>query len=107
MAKQLPVRMFFNAVAMGVFSLYYLSRHNEISRIKKLRFSVDMVVNVTARALFAGVVADFFTRKLFVNYYRIKQHKVANNEIRKVMRSMPNARPLLMPHQRANSYIWS
>ena len=41
---------------------------------------------------------DVVTRKLFVNYDRVVEHKVANNEIRKIMRTMPNARPLLMPH---------
>ena len=99
--------MFFNACAMGFFSLYYLSRHHEINRIKRLKFSLDMMVNVSARALLAGVVSDVITRKMFVNYDRLTEHKVANNEIKKIMRTMPNARPYLKPHERPNSYYWA
>ena len=105
MAKQLPVRMFFNALAMGAFSLFYLSRANEMARIKKLKFSIDMMVNVGSRALLAGVVSDLVTRKMFINYDKIRNHKAANNEIRKVMRAMPNARPYLKVHEKPNSYF--
>ena len=107
MAKQIPIRMFFNAIAMGCASLYYLSRHHEINRVKRLVFSVDMMVNVGTRALVAGVVADVVTRKLFVNYDRLTAHKVAVNEVRKVMRTYPNARPLLKPHEKPNSYYYA
>ena len=105
MAKQMPVRMFFNGLAMGAFSLYYLSRHNEIARIRRLKFSVDMVAQVSVRAIGAGFIADFFTRKLFVNYDKIRNHKAAHNEIRKVMRSFPDAKPYLKVHEKPNSYI--
>ena len=90
--------MFLTAAAMGVASLYYVSRANEINRIKNLKFSIDMMVNVGARALVAGVLADVCTRKLFVNYEKITKHKVASNEVRKIMRTYPNARPYLAPH---------
>ena len=106
-AKLLPLRMFFNAAAMGAFSLYYLSRHNELNRLKRLQFSFDMIFNVTIRAVFAGVVADACTRKLFVNYNRLTEHKVATNEIKKIMRQAPNARPYLKPHEKPNSYYFS
>ena len=99
--------MLLNTTAAGMFSLYYISRHNELNRIKKLTLSIDMIVNVSVRALFAFGCADIATRKLFVNYDKITQHKVANNEIKKIMRSMPNARPYLMPHKKPNSYYWS
>ena len=105
MAKQLPLRMFFNAVAMGAFSLYYLSRHNEIQRIRNFRFSVDMVVQVSVRALGAGIVADFCTRKAFINYDALRNHKAANNEIKKVMRTFPNRRPYLAVWEKPNSYL--
>ena len=97
--------MFFNGLAMGAFSLYYLSRSNEIARIRKLRFSVEMVLQVSWRALAAGICADFATRKAFVNYDALRNHKAANNEIRKVMRTFPNARPYLKVHEKPNSYI--
>ena len=99
--------MFFNAVAMGAASLYYLSRHNEINRLKRMVFSVDMIVNVGARALVAGVAADVVTRKLFINYDRLTKHKVATNEVKKIMRTYPNARPYLAPHERPNSYFYA
>ena len=86
MAKQIPARMFFNALGMGVASLYYLSRHNEINRVRRLVLSFDMMMNVGARALIAGVAADVVTRKLFVNYDRLTAHKVAVNEVKKIMR---------------------
>ena len=99
--------MFFNACAMGAAGLYYLSRHNEINRVKRLVFSIDMALNVGSRALVAGIVADVCIRKLFVNYDRLTAHKVATNEVKKVMRTYPNARPLLMPHQKPNSYYYA
>ena len=106
-AKLIPLRMFFNAVAMGAFSLYYLSRHNEINRIRRLKFSMDMIINVSARAVFAGLLSDSATRHLFVNYNRLTEHKVAANEVKKIMRTMPNARPYLKPHEKPNSYYWA
>ena len=106
-AKMIPLRMALNGLAMGAFSLYYLSRHNEINRIRRLKFSIDMIINVTVRALLAGVVADVGTRKLFVNYDRLTEHKVATNEVRKLMTTMPNHRPILKPHERPNSYYWA
>ena len=107
MAKQIPVRMFFNAVAMGAASLYYLSRHNEINRVKRLVLSLDMMVNVGARALLAGVAADVVTRKLFINYDRLTEHKVAVNEVKKIMRQAPNCRPYLGVHEKPNSYYFA
>ena len=56
---------------MGIFSIFYLSRHTEINRIRRLKFSVDMIINVVARSLLAGVISDLATRKLFVNYDKI------------------------------------
>ena len=107
MAKQIPARMFFNAVAMGIASLYYLSRHNEINRVKRLVFSLDMIANVGARALVAGVCADVVSRKMFVNYARLTEHKVAVNEVKKIMRQAPNARPYLAVHEKPNSYFFA
>ena len=107
MAKQIPARMIFNAMAMGVASLYYLSRHNEINRVKRLVFSLDMIANAGARALVAGVCADVVSRKMFVNYGRLTEHKVAVNEVKKIMRQAPNARPYLAVHEKPNSYYFA
>ena len=99
--------MFFCAFAMGASSLYYLSRNHEINRVRRLKLSVDMMINVGARSVLAAGVADVVTRKLFVNYDRVLEHKVAKNEVSKIMRTMPNARPYLAPHQRPNSYYYA
>ena len=107
MNKQMPVRMFLIGTFVGASSLYYLSRNAEIKRIRQLKFSVDMIFNVAARGLVAAVAGDLIGRKLFVNYRRIQQHKVAKNEVSKIMRTMPNARQYLMPHQRPNSYYYA
>ena len=99
--------MFFNFLAMGAAGLYYISRHNEINRVKRLVFSIDMIANVGARALLAGLVSDVATRKMFVNYDRLRDHKVAVNEVKKIMRQAPNARPYLAPHEKPNSYYFA
>ena len=103
----IPLRLFFCAFAAGASSIYYLSRNHEINRIRRLKLSVDMMVNVGARSVLAAGVADVVTRKLFVNYDRVVEHKVAKNEVSKIMRTMPNARPYLAPHQRPNSYYYA
>ena len=106
MARKLPIRLLFNALAMGAAGFYYLSRHNEINRLKRLVFSIDMMVNVGSRALVAGVVSHYVTKNLFVSQRRLTEHKVAENEVRKIMRQAPNARPYLAPHEKPNSYFW-
>ena len=101
----LPLRMAFNGLAVGAFSLFYLSRHHELNRVRRMKFSIDMLLNVGARSVLAFVVSDVCTRKLFVNYDAITQHKVAVNETKKIMRTYPHARPYLRHFERPNSYI--
>ena len=103
----IPLRIFFCATAMGLSSLYYLSRNHEINRIRNLKFSIDMMLNAGTRAVGAGIVMDVVTRKLFVNYDRVVEHKTAKNEVSKIMRTFPNARPYLMPHEKPNSYYFA
>ena len=107
MSKQRPARLFLMTAAVGISSLYYLSRNAEINRIRQLKISFDMLVNVSVRAIPAALAGDFIGRKLFVNYKKQTSHKVANNEIKKIMRTFPNARPMLMPHQKPNSYYYA
>ena len=98
MAKMIPFRLCFTGLAVGVTSLYYLSRNHEINRIKNLKFSFDMIFQVGWRAVVAAIVGDVASRKLFVNYQKVTENKVANNEIKKIMRTFPNTRPMLAPH---------
>ena len=57
-----------------------------------------MIFNVGIRAAGAAILGDVISRKLFINYQKITEHKVASNELKKVMRTFPNARPMLAPH---------
>ena len=98
--------MAFDSLAVGGMSVYYLARHNEFGRVKGLRITLDLAVNVFGRALLTGVVADAVSRRMFVNYLALKQHKMADNEVKKVMRMMPDAKPHLAPHKKPNSYFW-
>ena len=57
-ARNLPFRLFTNTFAAGACGLYYLSRHNEVGRLKAFRVTIDVVVNVVARSALAFLVAD-------------------------------------------------
>ena len=98
--------MAFIGIAVGAFTLFFLSRHNEINRVRRLKFSIDMLVNVGARSALAFVVSDLFTRKLFVNYDALTKHKTGVNEVKKIMRTYPDAKPHLRPHEKPNSYLF-
>ncbi len=50
--------MAFNGLAAGGMALYYMSRHNEVGRVKALKLSFDLAFNVLARSLLTVVVAD-------------------------------------------------
>ena len=90
--------MIFIGAFAGISGLYYLSRTNEINRIRNLKFSLDMMINVNVRMIGGALVGDFVGRKLFINYNKVNEHKVANHEVRKIMRQFPNARPYLGVH---------
>ena len=105
-AKMLPLRMAFNGLAVGAFSLFYLSKHHELNRVRRMKFSIDMIINVGARSALAFLVSDVCTRKLFVNYDGLTKHKTAVNEVKKIMRTYPDARPYLRPHEKPNSYLF-
>ena len=105
-ARNIPFRVGFNGLAVTGAALYYITRHNEFGRAKALKITFDLVINVAVRSLFAVVVADQVSRRLFVNYYAMKTHQIAEYEIKKVMRFWPSAKPYLAPHQRPNSYFW-
>ena len=105
-ARCIPFRVAFNGLAAGSAALYYLSRTNELARVRAFRISFDMVFGVAWRVLFATVVADQISRRMFVNYRALKQHEMAEYEVKKVMRTWPHAKPHLAPHKRPNSYFW-
>ena len=107
MAKNLPIRLACVGLFAGFSAFYYISRNHEINRLRNLKVSFDLIFNVGARALVFGVVGEVFARKFFVNYDRITQDKCARNEIKKVMRTFPDAKPYLLPHEKPNSYYYA
>ena len=102
----MPLRLAFAGLFGGAAAFYYISRNHEINRLRQLKISFDLIANVAARGLVFGVAGEVFARKLFVNYYRIQQDKCARNEVKKIMRTFPDAKPHLLPHQKPNSYYY-
>ena len=91
---------------MSTIGLYYLTRHNELGKLMRFHISLDMVFGLVWRCAITGLAADIASRRLFVNYYRLRQHTMAENEIKKVMRMWPNARPHITIAEKPNSYFW-
>ena len=60
--------------------------HNEIHRLRTLSISLDLVFGLAWRLALTGVVSDQISRRMFVNALKLKQHKMAEYEIKKVMR---------------------
>ena len=67
-ARNVPFRMLFNASAMGAAALYYLTRNNEMHRIRTFSISLDLVFGLGWRLAAAGLLADQASRRMFVNY---------------------------------------
>ena len=105
-ARNVPFRLIFNMAAMGTMTVYYLTRHNEVHRIRNFSISLDLVFGLGWRLALAGVVADQASRRMFVNYEKLRQHKIAENEVRKIMVKFPNGKTLRAPYQKANSWWW-
>ena len=99
-------RLAVDGAAMGLAATYYLTRHNQFHKMMRLSFSVDMMFGIFWRGAAAFVVTDIVSRRMFVNYVAMKKHQMAENEIRKVMRQMPHAKPYVPAHKKPNSYFW-
>ena len=84
-AKNIPFRMMFNAAAMGAVAIYYITKNAEMHRIRYLSISLDLVFGLGWRMALAGVVADQASRRMFVNYEKLRQHKMAEHEVKKIM----------------------
>ena len=96
----------FNGAAMGVAAVYYLTKNNEMHRIRYLSISLDLVFGLAWRLALAGVVADQASRRMFVNYEKLRQHQMAVNEVKKIMVKFPNAKTLRPVHKKANSWFF-
>ena len=73
-SKNIPFLLLFNAAAMWASALYYLTKNNEMNRIKYLSISLDLVFGLVWRMALAGVVADQASRRMFVNYHKLREH---------------------------------
>ena len=93
-------------MAVAGTAIYHLSRHNQLGRMKALSVSFDMVFGVAWRSTVAVLVADQFSRRLFVNYVALRKHEMAEYEVKKIMRTWPNPKPHLARYEKPNSYFW-
>ena len=57
-ARNVPFRMIFDFAAMGTMALYYLTRHNELHRVRNLSISADLIFGLGWRLAIAGLLAD-------------------------------------------------
>ena len=105
-ARNVPFRMAFNGLAAGSTILYYLSRHNQLGRVRAMSISFDMVFGIAWRSAAVLLVSDQFSRRLFCNYIALRKHEMAEYEVKKVMRTWPNPKPMTDPHLKPNSYFW-
>ncbi|CDW83091.1 UNKNOWN [Stylonychia lemnae] len=99
-SRNIPFRMLFDLGAIGGSAVYFLTRHNQLNSVKTLSISLNLVFGLTWRVLFAAVISDQISRRLFVNSYKLKQNQMANYECRKIMVQWPNAKQLPAPHQK-------
>ena len=83
-----------------------MSRHGEMARVRALRISPDLVLNLAVRGALAFVVADQVGRRMFYDYGLMQRHKMARYEAKKVMRMWPDAMPYQTVHRKANGYFW-
>ena len=66
--------MLFDLGAIGGTALYYVTRNNELHRLRSFSLSLNLVWGLTWRVLIATVFADQVSRRLFVNSYKLKEH---------------------------------
>ena len=57
-SRNIPFRMVFDLGAIGGTALYYVTRHNELHRLRSFTLSLNLVFGLTWRVLIAALVAD-------------------------------------------------
>ena len=105
-ARNVPFRLMFNAAAMGASAIYFLTKNNQMHRIKHFSISLELVFGLGWRLALSGLVADQASRRIFVNYEKLRQHNMAANEVKKIMVKFPHSKQLRAPHRKANSWFW-
>jgi hypothetical protein len=99
-------RWAFNMGVTGIWIAYFLRRNSQTSKLLNFRVDLEMMFAVSWRSIVAVLVADRISNRLFKNKEALLRQRMARNELRKTMRTVPNARPYVLPHQRPNSYFW-
>jgi hypothetical protein len=105
-ARNVPFRLMFNGAAMGAAAIYFLTKNNQVHRIKYFSISLELVFGLGWRLALSGLVADQMSRRIFVNYEKLRQNQMATNEVKKIMVKFPHAKTLRAPHRKANSWFW-
>ena len=85
---------------------YHLRRNNQLHRLFKFKLSGDMVVESYWRLLVGFIVGERLATRYYCNYRAIWNHKAADYEVRKIMRTIPDAKPFIKEHDKPNSYLW-
>ena len=65
-----------------------------------------MVFNIYWRMSLGFIIGERMASKLFTDHKAIAQHKYAVNEVKKVMRRVPDANPFIPFGEKPNSYIF-
>ena len=93
---------------IGVPSLVcyrFFRNSGQTDRFMRIKLPTSLVLTVFWKATLSFLLATYFGSKLFINRNRVIHHKMAKNEISKIMRLQTEARPYLEFHQKSNS-LW-
>lgn len=74
-------------------------------RIQELRLNLDVMLGMSWRVAVGGLIANTVAKRLFKNREQLRQAKIAETEVKKIMMKIPNAKPHLPIHKQPNSYI--
>jgi hypothetical protein len=78
------VKRFFFVVGLPALYLYkHLRYHQELSRVRKLKFSLIQLMDIVPRLAVAMIVLYPLSYSLFVDYSRLKSHRIAKYELQK------------------------
>jgi hypothetical protein len=75
----------FNGAGVGLITAWYLIKQHQMHRIRTLSLSVDLVFGLWWRYWIVIIGCDQISRRLFVNYEKLREHKLAEYELKKIM----------------------
>ena len=83
-ARNVPFRLLYNLSGIDAMSIYYLIPHNEMHRILSFSISLDLIFGLAWRCAIAFFVADQASKLMFVNYEKLRELRMAENEVREL-----------------------